>query len=86
MSELTLDIIKADLKNDIESGLLNPQQQIIAINEALKFISILNNTAINDTIKKYRQQQREEEEKMLKAQDQIFKNAQNIYNHIINDL
>lgn len=86
MNELLIEIIKTDLKNNIESGMLNEQDKLIAINESLRLLSTMNNPEINEVIKKYRQKQNEQEEKLLKAQTQIIENAKNIYNHLMKEI
>ena len=57
-----MNIIKTDLKNDIESGLLNPQQQLMAINNALRDLSSIKNKDINEVIINYRSQQKKQED------------------------
>lgn len=86
MNKILVEMIKADLKNSIESGMLNPQQQLMAINEALKWFSTLKDEKINDVIQKYRDEQTKQQDILLKAQTRIFENAKNIYNHITTEL
>jgi len=86
MNDLYMNIIKTDLKNDIESGLLNPQQQLMAINNALRDLSSIKNKDINEVIINYRSQQKKQEEIMNKAQTSIMENAKNIYDHLMKEL
>ena len=86
MSDLKIEIIKTDLKNDIESGMLNPQQQLIAINTALRDLAGLDDGKYDEVIKKYRDAQKDQEDVLEKAQSTIMENAKNIYEHLIKDL
>lgn len=86
MNKLFKEIVKTDLKNDIESGMLNPQQQLIAINQALKDLARDDNEQINDVIKKYREVQLKQETIIQDAQTSIMENAKNIYDHLMKEL
>lgn len=86
MNKILIENVKADLRNNIESGQLNIQGQLIAINDALKWLSVLNNEKINDIIQKYRNEQQKQEKILTEAQSEIIKNAKNIYNHILTEL
>ena len=86
MNKILVEIVKTDLKNSIESGLLNPQQQLIAINDALKWLATLNDEKINNVIEKYLERQREQQDILIHAQERIFENAKNIYKHLTTEL
>lgn len=86
MKDLFVEIIKTDLRNDMESGMLNPQQQLIAINTALRDLSSVDNPVINKVIEKYRSEQKKQEEILMKAQTIIMENAKNIYEHLMKEL
>lgn len=82
MKKLFIEIIQTDLKNEIESGMLNPQQQLIAINQALRDLSSIDNPEINKVIEKYRAEQKKQEDLLAEAQKAIMENAHNIYEHL----
>lgn len=86
MKDLYVEIIKTDLKNDIESGMLNPQQQLMAINTALRDLASINDPTINTVIEKYRSEQKKQEDILEKAQSTIMENAKNIYEHLMKEL
>lgn len=82
-NKILIEQIRADLRNNIESGQLTPMGQLMAINDALKWLSTLNNEKINQVIQKYREEQQKQEKIQTDAQIEIMKNAKNIYNNIL---
>jgi len=85
MSNLTLEIIKTDLKNAFEAPNLDSLSKLAAINDALKWLTLLEDKAIDEVITNYRDEQKKQEDNFIKAQTKLWENAENIYNHIMTE-
>lgn len=84
--KLFVGIIKTDLKNSMESGMLNAQQQLMAINTALRDLAGIDDDDINKVIEEYREVQSKLENDIEEAQKKIIENANNIYEHLMKEL
>ena len=80
--------IKNDIKNMWDS--LDPNQQLIFLNQQLGELYNIgisaNKKSLCDVIKKYREEQKQQEEKMIEIQKKIIDNSKNILKHILEDL
>ena len=80
--------IKKDMKNTWQY--LNEEQKLQLLNSQLERIYNLGvlseDKALCEIVIKYREEQKKQEEKLFDAQTQIFKNRDNLYNHILNEL
>ena len=80
--------IKKDMKNTWQY--LNEEQKLQLLNSQLERIYNLGvlseDKALCEIVIKYREEQKNQEEKLFDALTQIFKNRDNLYNHILNEL
>lgn len=84
--KLLIEIVKTDLKNAFENPQVDRITKVASINEATKWLTVLDNENINKAIKKYRDTQKQLEETFINAQNKLWENAENIYNHIMTEL
>lgn len=82
--ETLKEIVKTDLKNSYEY--VDNQQKLILINDALKYLSTVNDEKIDKVINRYREEQRKQEEILETTQKNIMENAKNIYQHLMTEL
>lgn len=80
--------IKNDIKNAWDS--LDVNQQLIYLNQQLEKLYDLgilaNKKNLCEVIKKYRDEQKQQEEKLIEIQKKIIENSKNILKHILEDL
>lgn len=83
---LLIEIIKTDLKNTFENPNVDRLTKVASINDAIKWLTVLNIEKINKVIKEYRDIQKKQEETFITAQSKLWENAEHIYNHIMTEL
>lgn len=80
--------IKNDIKNTWDA--LDVNQQLIYLNQQLEKLYnlgiISSNKKLCDVIEKYREEQKQQEEKLIEIQKKIIENGKNILKHILEDL
>ena len=86
MSKLMLEMVKTDLKNTFENPQIDRITKVASINDATKWLTILGNDTIDKVIREYRDSQKQLEEDFINAQNKLWENAENIYNHIMTEL
>lgn len=85
MNKIFKKRVQRDLKNSIESGLLNPQQFLAAVNEASKDLLLLNDDDFNKKITDYWGTQEKLEDDIEAATKKIMENGEQLYNYIIKE-
>ncbi len=89
---LILKRVKKDLKNIFESPAVDQMTKIMTISDTTKWLLSMDfgdenkNIAVEETIKKYYDEQEKQENALIKAQSDIWANAENLYNHIMTEL
>jgi len=86
MNELFKKRVLRELKNAIESGMLNPPQFLQVINQSLKDLLLMNDESISETIADYWAAQEKLEDEMGERENKIMENANKIYENMIKEL
>ena len=85
--DLYLERQKNKLKGAVESGMLNEQQRMAAIDDTIDNILIYlkDNNAIQGVVKKFDDKNEELTNEMINLQKKITDNYNKIYKHLIED-
>ncbi len=85
--DLYIERIKNKLRNAVESGMLNEQQIMAAIDDTLDNLLLYkkNDDGINKVIKTFQDENKKLNKDIIEASEKISVNYKNIYEHIIKD-
>ena len=86
MNDMFKKRVQRDLKNSVESGVLNPQQFLLVVNQSLKDLLLMNDDEINKTIADYWAAQEKLEDEIGERENKIMDNANKIYENMIKEL
>jgi len=86
MNETYIKRIKNKLKRAMDSGMLNIEQQIAAIDDTLEKLLLTNNEDTNKTIQEFDAEIEKHEKQINDTQAKIWDDYKSIYDSLMKDL